>query len=75
MKYYILYLELRNAFAAFFPNLESENVIEFQNIVCYVLKLLRIFNPNLGKRPENAFSSAFRNSGYYTIKTKDEKYE
>jgi len=33
------YLELRNAFAVFFPNLEGENLIEFQNVASYVLEL------------------------------------
>ena len=47
-------LELRNAFKVFFPNLEGENVIEFHNVVGYVLELLHIFNPNLGKRPEKS---------------------
>ncbi|OGZ65125.1 MAG: hypothetical protein A2822_00345 [Candidatus Staskawiczbacteria bacterium RIFCSPHIGHO2_01_FULL_41_41] len=32
--------------------MESENLIEFQNVASYVLELLRIFNPNLEKRPE-----------------------
>ncbi len=36
----------------FSSNLEGENVIEFQNVACYVLELLRIFDPNLEKRPE-----------------------
>ena len=29
-------------------------MIEFQNVASYVLELLRIFNPNLGKRPEKS---------------------
>ena len=48
----LVYLELRNAFKVFSSNLEGENVIEFQNVASYVLELLRIFNPNLEKRPE-----------------------
>jgi hypothetical protein len=48
-------LELRNAFKVFYSNLEDENLIEFQNVACYVLELLRIFNPDLDKRPEILF--------------------
>ncbi len=36
----------------FSPNLEGENLIEFQNVASYILRLLRIFNPDLEKRPE-----------------------
>ncbi|OGZ65924.1 MAG: hypothetical protein A3C58_00385 [Candidatus Staskawiczbacteria bacterium RIFCSPHIGHO2_02_FULL_34_10] len=34
-------------------NLEGENLIEFQNIASYILELLRIFNPDLKKRPRD----------------------
>ena len=38
--------------SVFAPNLADENSIEFGNVVRYVSKLLRIFNPNLEQRPE-----------------------
>ena|SRR3989344_3067557 len=52
----LLYLELRNAFKGFSSNSEDKNVIEFQNVVRYVLKFLRIFSLNLEKRPETRLS-------------------
>ncbi len=51
-----MYLELRNAFLVFLPNLAMKNTIEFQNIASYVLELLRVFHPNLAKRPETCLS-------------------
>jgi len=44
----------------YFPqNPEDENVIEFQNVVSYVLKLLRIFSPDFEERPEKILNVHF----------------
>jgi len=51
----VTYLELRNGFLVFSPNLEDGNLIEFQNVASYVLELLRIYSPDLAKRPEKSF--------------------
>ena len=70
--------ELRNAFVVFFTNLEGKNLIEIQNVASYVLELLRIFDPNLKKRPEKNLlirhfviqsSEEFRNSELGGFKT------
>ena len=40
-------------------------MIEFQNVASYILELLRIFNPDLEKRPEKSISS-----GHFVIQGK-----
>ena len=52
-------------FKGFSSNSEDKNVIEFQNVVRYVLKLSRIFSLNLEKRPETRlFIGHFVIQGY-----------